>query len=214
MAKSSYLACKIISSNTIERFLRNFEPILLKPRIAYPQFYGLRNQGYVYDHSLKNRVVINHLIPNNELKAGHANEKGLNVFGEILFTKPLHAQLPDSVADNISVIKKYLFIDYKQMLKKPVGALFYPFITPGSKSYANVLWDWDSWLSNIALRQILQDKGTDADKGEAVAYEQGCVLNYLAYTDTSGYMPIVVDTKSDPNKLRPAESTAATCTSR
>ncbi len=116
------------------------------------------------------------------------------------------AQLPDSVADNIQVIKKYVFEDYKQMFKKPEGALLFPYITPGSKSYSNVLWDWDSWLSNIALRQILQDQGTATDKVEAVAYEQGCVLNYLAYTDTvDGYMPMVVDNNSNPAKLKPAD---------
>ncbi len=116
------------------------------------------------------------------------------------------AQLPDSITDNINVIKKYLFEDYKQMFKKPEGALLFPYITPGSKSYANVLWDWDSWLSNIALRQILQDQGTAADKKEAIAYEQGCVLNYLAYTDSvDGFMPIVIAKNSDPSKLRPAD---------
>lgn len=115
------------------------------------------------------------------------------------------AQLPDSIAENISIIKKYVFEDYKQMLKQPTGALLYPYITPGSKSYANVLWDWDSWLSNIALRQILQDRGTAADKHEAIAYEQGCVLNYLAYTGTDGYMPMVVDKNSDPAKIKPAD---------
>jgi len=53
------------------------------------------------------------------------------------------------------------------------------FLTPGSNQYDNVLWDWDSWLSNIALRQILQDIGTDKDKEEAIQYEQGCVLKFF-----------------------------------
>ncbi len=127
-------------------------------------------------------------------------------FTAMLAINTLFAQIPDSVADNIKVIKKYLFEDYKQMYKPPVDALLYPFITPGSHSYANVLWDWDSWLSNIALRQILQDQGTVADKSEAVAYEQGCVLNYLAYTDTAdGYMPMVIAKNSDPAKLKPTD---------
>ena len=124
----------------------------------------------------------------------------------ILFSKSTFAQLPDSVAGNIKIIKKYVFEDYKQMFKKPEGALLFPYITPGSRSYSNVLWDWDSWLSNIAMRQILQDQGTAADKSEAVAYEQGCVLNYLAYTDSSdGYMPIAIDKNSDPAKIKPAD---------
>jgi putative isomerase len=132
-------------------------------------------------------------------------KKNVFVFAFILLVKPLFAQLPDSIASNIAVIKKYVFEDYKQMLKQPTGALLYPYITPGSRSYANVLWDWDSWLSNIALRQILQDRGTAADKNEAIAYEQGCVLNYLAYTGADGYMPMVVDKNSDPAKIKPAD---------
>jgi hypothetical protein len=57
------------------------------------------------------------------------------------------------------------------MFGEPVGALKYPFITPGSSSYNNTLWDWDSWLSNIALRQILLDKGSEKNKEIAKAYE-------------------------------------------
>lgn len=105
------------------------------------------------------------------------------------------------------LIKQHIYADYKQMYKQPEGgALLYPYLTPGSKSYAAVLWDWDSWLSNVALRQILADMGSAQDKQEALVYEQGCVLNYLAYTSlTDGYMPMVVDANSDPNKMRPQD---------
>src|SRR5476651_2903747 len=106
-------------------------------------------------------------------------KKRLLAFALILSAGSAFAQLPDSIAEDIALIKKYVFQDYKQMLKQPTGALLYPYITPGSKSYANVLWDWDSWLSDIALEQILQDQGTTADKREALPHEQGCVLNYL-----------------------------------
>ena len=68
-----------------------------------------------------------------------------------------------------------------------------------------MLWDWDSWLSNVALRQILSLKGNDADRREAVAYEQGCVLNFLTYTDVDGYMPIGIDQNTDPKKIRPKD---------
>ena len=93
------------------------------------------------------------------------------------------------------------------MYKQPEGgALIYPYITPGSRQYARVLWDWDSWLSDVALRQILADTGTDADRREALTYEQGCVLNYLAYTSLEdGYMPMVVDAESDPAKMKPKD---------
>lgn len=71
-------------------------------------------------------------------------------------------------AKSVSIIKQHIYADYKQMYKKPEGgALLFPYLTPGSKSYAAVLWDWDSWLSNVALRQILADKGTEQDKQEA-----------------------------------------------
>ena len=105
------------------------------------------------------------------------------------------------------LIKQHIYADYKKMYKQPEGgALLYPYLTPGSNSYAAVLWDWDSWLSNVALRQILADKGTAQDKREALVYEQGCVLNYLAYTsETDGYMPMVVDAQSDPNQIKPKD---------
>jgi hypothetical protein len=121
----------------------------------------------------------------------------------LLFALGASAQIPDSVKANMAVIKQHIYGDYKGMFRKPVGILHYPFITPGSSAYANDLWDWDSWLSNIALRQILQDQGSVKDKTEAVAYEQGCVLNFLEYTGFDGYMPILIAKSSDPAKLKP-----------
>ena len=105
------------------------------------------------------------------------------------------------------LIKEHVYSDYKLMFKQPTGiALKYPYITPGSRQYAAVLWDWDSWLSNVALRQILNDIGNEADKTEALTYEQGCVLNYLAYTSPEdGYMPMVVDAETDPDRIKPAD---------
>ena len=105
------------------------------------------------------------------------------------------------------LIKKHIYGDYKLMYRQPTGgALVYPYLTPGSKQYASVLWDWDSWLSDIALRQTLNDVGTEADRMEALVYEQGCVLNYLTYTSVEdGYMPMVVDAESDPVKIRPKD---------
>ena len=89
------------------------------------------------------------------------------------------------------------------MFRDGGGSLVYPFLTPGSNQYDNVLWDWDSWLSNIALRQILSDIGTSKDKEEAVRYEQGCVLNFLHYGDWDGYLPIVIWEDSKPRDIRP-----------
>ena len=114
---------------------------------------------------------------------------------------------PGARQEQRELIKEHIYADYKQMYRQPSGdALIYPYITPGSKSYANVLWDWDSWLSDVALRQILADIGTATDRAEALSFERGCILNYLAYTsEADGYMPMVVDGKSDPDKIRPAD---------
>lgn len=86
------------------------------------------------------------------------------------------------------------------MFRQPKGSLKYPFITPGSDQYANDLWDWDSWWSNVGLRQILSDKGIAKDKNEAVKYEQGCILNFLDYASTDGYIPIVILSNVNPRE--------------
>lgn len=102
--------------------------------------------------------------------------------------------------------KENIYKDYRLMFRDPSGgALQYPYITPGSDGYPNVLWDWDSWLTDIALRQILHDKGTEADRAQALKYEQGCVLNFLLHTGDDGYMPMCITKESDPAKIKPAD---------
>lgn len=111
-----------------------------------------------------------------------------------------------TIRDYAEVIRRHCYADYKQMYREGgEGAFVYPFIVPGSKAYSRVLWDWDSWLSDMALQQILKDVGSKADCDEAMKYEQGCVLNYLYYTDSDGYMPMVVDGKTDPRMIKPAD---------
>ena len=132
------------------------------------------------------------------------------LFGMVMVASARHeATRPKAKAtkEHRELIKKHIYGDYKLMYRQPSGgALIYPYLTPGSRQYANVLWDWDSWLSDVALRQTLNDVGTDADRKEALVYEQGCVLNYLAYTSVDdGYMPMVVDAESDPNIIKPAD---------
>ena len=109
--------------------------------------------------------------------------------------------------EHITLIKEHICKDYKGMYRQPSGgALVFPYLTPGSQQYDKVLWDWDSWLSNIALRQILSDIGTKKDRKEARDYERGCVLNYLTYTSPDdGYMPMVIDADSDPERIKPAD---------
>ena len=67
------------------------------------------------------------------------------------------------------LIEEKLSADYAGMFREPGGALKHPFLTPGSDQYADVLWDWDSWFSNIALRQILAKSGSAAEHGQSPA---------------------------------------------
>ena len=81
-------------------------------------------------------------------------------------------------------IAEYAAQNYQKCLREPEGILQHPFIVPGS-CYASELWDWDCWLTNLALRSI-----TDAQS--IAPYEKGCVLNFLEHTDAEGRMPIFV----------------------
>lgn len=117
-------------------------------------------------------------------------------------------KVQDKVLDQyMNLCQEHVCSDFREMYREGgEGAFVYPYLTPGSKSYSNVLWDWDSWLSDVALRQIITTIGSDNDSQEAMRYEQGCVLNFLAYTDTDGYMPIGIDQQTDPRQVRPDDA--------
>lgn len=85
-----------------------------------------------------------------------------------------------------TLLKKYAKENYQKMFREPMGQLNYKFIVPGA-TYTDQLWDWDSWLTNIALRQF----GAENMK----EYEIGCILNFLEHTDEEGFVPIVIAPK-------------------
>lgn len=87
------------------------------------------------------------------------------------------------------IITDYAKKNYRDMFRDPEGIIRYPFIVPGSQSYQNCLWDWDSWLTDIAIRQMMEDCGTG---DEFAAYEKGCILNFLDHADEKGGIPIVI----------------------
>lgn len=72
------------------------------------------------------------------------------------------------------------------MLREPDGCLKYKFIVPGSV-YSNTLWDWDCWLTDVALSQFVKD--------DIKEYEIGCVLNCLENMDSKGRIHIFIDGK-------------------
>lgn len=92
----------------------------------------------------------------------------------------------------IKIIRENIFNDYKGMFREPKGALKFHYITPGSQAYATQLWDWDSWLTSIALQQIVNERGIEQEKSNVIKYEQGCVLNFLNFC-AYGWIPIVVN---------------------
>ncbi|MGI8908473.1 MAG: MGH1-like glycoside hydrolase domain-containing protein [Candidatus Sumerlaeaceae bacterium] len=109
----------------------------------------------------------------------------------------------------IRLIRSTLTQDYNRMFREPGGPFLHPFLTPGSQYYDDVLWDWDSWLSNVALRQILQMCNDPGMLETARRYEQGCVLNFLKWTGVDGWMPISVARTDPVADLKPADPYAS-----
>lgn len=116
-----------------------------------------------------------------------------------------HRPLASDIARYCEVIWSYLSVDYAKAFREPGGPFAYPFLTPGSRCYDDVLWDWDSWLSNIALRQILTRLDSPAARTAALPYEQGCILNFLHWCDTDGWIPVSVVRGDRIETLKPAD---------
>lgn len=116
------------------------------------------------------------------------------------FVLTMTAQMPARTSVNVEKYKKicrdHIYKEMKGMYREAGGSLKFPFLAPGSSQYLDMLWDWDSWLSDVALRQILLEQGTDKDRQEALKYEQGCVLNSLNYGGMDGWIPIWIERKA------------------
>ena len=80
-----------------------------------------------------------------------------------------------------NIILDYALKNYEKMFREPKENLEYKFIVPGSV-YNNTLWDWDSWLTNIALSQFVRE--------DIKEYEKGCILNSLNIMDSKGRVPV------------------------
>ncbi len=90
-------------------------------------------------------------------------------------------------------IRTFLRARFLDCVNPPVGALRHPFINAGGEQYANALWDWDSWISNIALRQAMASFGIDAEARERIEQaERGCVLNFLDHARMTGFVPVEI----------------------
>ena len=123
-----------------------------------------------------------------------------------IISAPVFSQKENTDWEEYAIaIKKNIYNDYKGMFREKGGSLKHPFITPGSSQYADVLWDWDSWLTNVALRQILADMGNEKASKDAIKYEQGCVLNFLEFGGMDGWIPINVKRDAVRDKIRPKD---------
>jgi len=103
-----------------------------------------------------------------------------------------------------TAIEKTIYDNYKGMIHQPSDLFPFPYTTPGSV-YSNELWDWDSWLSSIALRQITLDKGDTGSDNEVLQAGKGCIKNFLHYATDEGYIPIVVWHNANPLKDLPED---------
>lgn len=101
--------------------------------------------------------------------------------------------------NDIATIKAYSNEIYMCMTRPPEGQLHYPYIVPGSASYNNQLWDWDSWLTDIAVRQIMVDHHDD--NPAYLECEKGCVLNFLEHAEPDGKIPILIKPNAEEEAL-------------
>lgn len=100
----------------------------------------------------------------------------------------------------VAAIKKYSNQIYMGMTRKPKGQLRHPYIVPGTKAYTDQLWDWDSWLTDIAVRQIMLDNNDN--NPEYLECEKGCVLNFLEHTAPDGSIPILIRPSTEGIQMR------------
>lgn len=107
------------------------------------------------------------------------------------------------------LIKEYSKDAYKWITREPKGTLKHPFIVPG-QPYPYQLWDWDSWLTDVAARQIILDNGGEG-LSEFLVYEKGCIINFLEHTDDCGNMPILVDGEGEVIFLKDCKNMHKPC---
>jgi putative isomerase len=135
---------------------------------------------------------------------GHSMLKRTPVFSALLIAVgTVNAQTSAPAPDYCGLITTSILRDYPHMLHEPTAPLAFPFITPGSV-YATQLWDWDSWLSDVALCQIMADQGDKVDRQKMLSYGRGCVLNFLAAATPDGEIPIQILVNS--RSRRPAST--------
>ena len=99
-----------------------------------------------------------------------------------------------SQAEDFRILREHIFAEYHSMFREAGEGIPYPFLTAGSKVYEDTLWDWDSWLNDVALGQILHELDDAQVTARVLPYERGCVLNFLTTPGANiGYLPMSVE---------------------
>lgn len=96
------------------------------------------------------------------------------------------------------LIYSYIKENHYKILREPEGQLKHKFIVPGAV-YAKTLWDWDSWLTDVAITQVAAKEGTLKDFFQ---YQKGCIQNFAEHIDSeTGKMYIMLsDSESLPER--------------
>ena len=95
-----------------------------------------------------------------------------------------------------AALRDHIHASAPQMMREPAGRLERPYIVPSSPDspyYSVHLWDWDSWLTSVALGQV----ELETEAGRFLRYEQGAVLNFLDHTSEEGVMPVQMSPESE-----------------
>ncbi len=91
-----------------------------------------------------------------------------------------------------NLVQEYIRANWRSLLRQPAGHLQYPFLVPGD-CYDNSLWDWDSWLTDVAITPVAKEIGL---LEWFFPWQQGCILNFCDHMDAAtGWMPIMIDTQ-------------------
>ena len=94
------------------------------------------------------------------------------------------------------LILNYIENNYTRILREPDGLLQEQYLVPGA-CYKHSLWDWDSWLTDVAITQVAYD---NKNLHEFFPYQKGCIINFLQHMEPeTGWTPITIS----PTKVYP-----------
>lgn len=103
------------------------------------------------------------------------------------------------------LIIEYIKEQKNKILRDPSGKLKYKFIVPGA-CYSYEIWDWDSWLTDVAISNTLK---TEEEKSSFFEYQKGCIFNFLDNMYDNGSIPFMISGESTFCESEGGESNCA-----